>query len=428
MMNDAAIRAEKLGKRYRIEGRRRFTTLRDKLAHVMLRPLRGRRALAPADRSLPADSGDNQFIWAIKDASFEIKQGEVVGMIGPNGAGKSTLLKLLTRIIEPTEGRGEIRGRVSSLLEVGTGFHPELTGRENVFLNGAILGMKKEEIKRKFDDIVAFSGVEKFIDTPVKHYSSGMNVRLAFAVAAHLDPENLMIDEVLAVGDAAFQKKCVGKMGEVARAGRTVLFVSHNMGAIRSLCDRVLWIEQGQIRMDGETSDVVSSYLSSAVSEATGGQVVWTTEAEAPGCDELKLRGIRLRGAGGGVSSTFEVDKPIAVEIGYEVKKTLWGVRFRLTFLTAQGEIAFQTTDVEAQKERMDPGQYRSVCAIPGNLLNVGQYVVKLGGSITGKNLLPAKEYLSFQTLDSGSQFSGSPRRLAGVVCPKLDWVIERIG
>ncbi|MCJ7785608.1 MAG: ABC transporter ATP-binding protein [Desulfobacterales bacterium] len=427
-MNDVAIRAEGLGKRYRIGERRKFTTLRDVIGHFLHRPFRNKSPIPTVEESVKSSSERDDFIWALRDASFEIRQGEVVGIIGPNGAGKSTLLKILCRIIAPTEGRGEIRGRVASLLEVGTGFHPELTGRENVFLNGAILGMEKEEIRIKFDDIVAFSGVEKFIDTPVKHYSSGMNVRLAFAVAAHLEPENLLVDEVLAVGDAAFQNKCVGKMGEVARAGRTVLFVSHNMGSIRSLCDRVLWIDQGQIRMDGEASQVVSSYLSSVVSEGTGGQVNWATEAEAPGRGELKLRAIRLRGEGGDISSMFEVDKPIHVEICYEVKKALWGLRMRLTLLTAQGEIAFQTTDVEAQGEQAGPGQYRSVCIIPGGLLNVGQYIVKLAGSITGKVLLPAKEYLSFQTVDSGSRVSGYPGGLAGVVRPRLDWLVEKVG
>jgi len=426
--NHVVIRTEGLGKRYRLGARREFTTLRDKIAHILHRPFRNPGATPSIDQGMQPSSRRGEFIWALKDASFEIKQGDVVGIIGPNGAGKSTLLKILCRIIEPTEGRGEIRGRVSSLLEVGTGFHPELTGRENVFLNGAILGMKREEIRLKFDDIVAFSGVEKFIDTPVKHYSSGMNVRLAFAVAAHLEPENLLIDEVLAVGDAAFQKKCVGKMGEVARVGRTVLFVSHNMGAVRSLCDRALWIDQGQIKMDGEASQVITAYLSSVVSESMAGEIVWTDEKESPGGEEVQLRAIRLRGEGGKILAVFEADKPIRVEIEYQVKKSLRGMRLRLSLLTEQGEVAFQTTDHESRDEEEEPGFYRSICTIPGGLLNIGQYVIKLGGGIPGlKVLLPGREYLRFQTSGPGNQGSIYPERWPGVVCPKLDWKVERI-
>jgi len=269
-MSDIAIRVENLGKLYRIGRRERYYTLRDVLARSFAAPFR---CLMPIAKSKFRNSKltnpqsairnpQSEFIWALKDVSFEIKQGEVVGVIGRNGAGKSTLLKILSRITEPTEGYAEIHGRVGSLLEVGTGFHPELTGRENIYLNGAILGMKKREIERKFDEIVAFAEVEKFIDTPVKHYSSGMYVRLAFAVAAHLEPEILLVDEVLAVGDAAFQKKCLGKMGDVAKEGRTVLFVSHNMGAISSLCNKTIYLADGQIRATGPTEKIVTDYLS----------------------------------------------------------------------------------------------------------------------------------------------------------------------
>lgn len=256
-MIDIAIRVENLGKRYRIGQRERYYALRDVLARSLTAPFR---FLHRNNHSPVPDSQSPNFIWALKDVSFEVKQGEVVGIIGRNGAGKTTLLKILARITEPTEGYAEVRGRVGSLLEVGTGFHPELTGRENIYLSGAILGMTKREIDRKFDEIVAFSGVEQFLDTPLKHYSVGMQMRLAFAVAAHLDPEILLVDEVLAVGDLEFQKKCLGKMEEVSRSGRTVLFVSHQMNQIRRLCERVFWLDGGRIVREGPTHEVVSAY------------------------------------------------------------------------------------------------------------------------------------------------------------------------
>ncbi len=266
-MSDIAIRVEHLSKRYRIGGRQQvaYRTFREAVGEAFLSPFRRlRRVLErPAFNVQPSN---DPYIWALKDVSFEVRRGEVVGIIGRNGAGKTTLLKILSRITEPTEGYAEIRGRVGSLLEVGTGFHPELTGRENIYLNGAILGMKKAEIDRKFDEIVAFAEIEKFLDTPVKHYSSGMYVRLAFAVAAHLEPEILLVDEVLAVGDAAFQKKCLGKMGDVAREGRTVLFVSHQMNSIRRLCERCIWLDAGNVQMIDSVLKVVSAYETTTLS------------------------------------------------------------------------------------------------------------------------------------------------------------------
>jgi ABC-type polysaccharide/polyol phosphate transport system ATPase subunit len=251
-MTDFAIRVHELGKRYRIGERERSPLLRDVIARAFTSPFRSRRK--------------HQDLWALRDVSFDIQQGEVVGLIGRNGAGKSTLLKLLARITRPTHGWAEVHGRVGSLLEVGTGFHPELTGRENVFLSGAVLGMRKAEIKRKFDEIVAFAEVDRFLDTPLKHYSSGMQMRLAFAVAAHLEPEILLVDEVLAVGDLAFQKKCLGKMEEVSSGGRTIVFVSHQMNQIRRLCQRALWIDEGTIRMDGPATRVLAAYESHMMS------------------------------------------------------------------------------------------------------------------------------------------------------------------
>ena len=248
-MGHTAIRVENLSKRYRIGERKSYGTLRDVLAGIARSPLRRFRS---RDHTFQSQTSKDGFIWALKDISFEVQRGEVIGIIGRNGAGKSTLLKILSRITKPTQGMSEIHGRVGSLLEVGTGFHPELTGRENIYLNGAILGMRRAEIERKFDEIVDFAEIEKFLDTPVKRYSSGMHVRLAFAVAAHLEPEILLVDEVLAVGDATFQKKCLGKMGDIADSGRTVLFVSHNLAAIHALCSRVYLIEQGQVKADGK--------------------------------------------------------------------------------------------------------------------------------------------------------------------------------
>jgi len=258
-MSDLAIRVEKLGKRYRIGGLQpRYLTLRDSLARAVAAPFRRLAGMLRGEAYAGADLHDS--IWALKEVDFEVRQGEVLGIIGRNGAGKTTLLKILSRITEPTEGYADVWGRVSSLLEVGVGFHPELTGRENIYLNGAILGMRKSEIERKRDDIVEFAEVERFIDTPMKHYSSGMQVRLAFAIAAHLEPEILLVDEVLAVGDIEFQRKCMGRMGDISREGRTVLFVSHQMNQIRRLCERCIWLHDGRVIIDGATNDVISTY------------------------------------------------------------------------------------------------------------------------------------------------------------------------
>ena len=279
-----AIQVESLGKRYRIGDRQRYLTLRDRLGNLLRAPagmLRGRSNGA----SNGASNGKSKHIWALRDVSLEIKEGEVVGLIGRNGAGKTTLLKILSRVTQPTTGWAEIRGRVGSLLEVGTGFHAELTGRENVFLNGAILGMGRREIERKFDEIVAFGEVSEFIDTPIKHYSTGMQMRLAFAVAAHFEPQIMLVDEVLAVGDIAFQKKCLGKMDDVAHAGRTIVFVSHQMSQIRRLCQRVIWIDRSQVRADGPAGEIVSAYEAAQMDaeEPSGGHVFRSWEIAGQG-------------------------------------------------------------------------------------------------------------------------------------------------
>ncbi|MGA2137410.1 MAG: ABC transporter ATP-binding protein [Verrucomicrobiia bacterium] len=311
MMSDIAIRVENLGKLYRLGERQRYYSLRDSLARLATAPSRALRQMVTREPRAPRATNT---LWALQDISFEVQHAETIGIIGRNGAGKSTLLKVLSRITEPTTGQAEIHGRVGSLLEVGTGFHPELTGRENVFLNGAILGMSRSEITRKFDEIVAFAEVEQFLDTSVKHYSSGMYMRLAFAVAAHMDPEILVVDEVLAVGDAQFQKKCLGKMGEVARAGRTVLFVSHNMGVISSLCNRVLRLEQGRIAGDGAPTQEVSAYLKQ-MAEISKTPLEARTDREGTG--EARITYIRFLDETGHPVDQAIGGQPLGIEIGY---------------------------------------------------------------------------------------------------------------
>ena len=369
--------------------------------------------------------------WALKDVSFSVNAGQIVGVVGRNGAGKSTLLKLLSRITEPTSGRAILRGRVVSLLEVGTGFHPELSGRENIFLNGAILGMRRAEIAKKFDEIVEFAEVGKFIDTPVKRYSSGMFVRLAFAVAAHLEPEILLIDEVLAVGDAGFQKKCLGKMGEVAsQQGRTVFFVSHNMGAVRSLCEEAILIDGGRLVMSGKPGDVIGHYLSASMPKDSEieGQIWWNGGPDTPRCEDLALRGIRLLDPDGVPQSAFEAGKPIAIEIHYEILRRLRGARFCLMLMTQEGELAFTATDHLFQQETQLPGSYKSVCHIPGGLLNRRNYTVHVVCDAPGERfVLPGADYLTFSVGGIGNQSSHFPESWPGVVCPRVEWKVEPV-
>jgi lipopolysaccharide transport system ATP-binding protein len=423
------VEVQQLSKLYRL-GATGVSSVRESLESIF-----GRKKPAPRPAGNSAIADDRAgpepgTFWALKDVSFSVNAGEVVGIVGRNGAGKSTLLKILSRITEPTSGRAILRGRVVSLLEVGTGFHPELSGRENIFLNGAILGMRRTEIAAKFDEIVDFSEVGKFIDTPVKRYSSGMFVRLAFAVAAHLDPEILLIDEVLAVGDAGFQKKCLGKMGEVAtQQGRTVFFVSHNMGAVRSLCEHAVLIDGGRVTLIGEPGEVISRYLSASMPQGEDGEVQWSDLATAPRCEEVALRSIRLLDAKGALASTFEADKPVTIEITYEVLQRLRGARFTLLLLTQEGELAFSATDHLFQRETQSPGRYRTSCLIPGGLLNRRNYQVNLQCDIPGERyLLPAAEYLTFTVSGAGNQASNFPEPWPGVVCPRLEWKVEELG
>jgi lipopolysaccharide transport system ATP-binding protein len=424
-MSNIALRVDNLSKLYHIGASlQHYATLRDVLAGWLTKPLRRTRPDRASKNGRQPDT-----IWALKDVSFEIRPGEVVGIIGRNGAGKSTLLKILSQITEPTYGRAEIFGRVSSLLEVGTGFHPELTGRENIYLNGAILGMRRAEINRKFDEIVAFAEIEKFLDTPVKHYSSGMYVRLAFAVAAHLEPDILIVDEVLAVGDAAFQKKCLGKMGDVATEGRTVLFVSHNMGAIRSLCERSILLVDGQLEIDGPTQAIVNAYLLSVTTmKGDKGEIHWAGGEEAPGCDEVRLSSIHLISHTGKVQNTFQLDKSIVVEVTYIVHKPLRGMRIVLKLKTEEGVIAFASTDHNQQPAELQPGRYMSTVTVPGGILNRNKYYIHLSVDIPGvKVLIPGTEYLSLTCIGESAHGSNFPENWPGVFALRLEWSFERL-
>ena len=438
-MSDIVIKAEDLGKKYTIGHQvenNRYVALRDVLMH-------NARTLWNKTTDLvqgkPIIQGDTlEEVWALKDASFEICQGEVVGIIGRNGAGKSTLLKVLSRITEPSAGRVTIKGRVASLLEVGTGFHPELTGRENIYLNGAILGMAHSEIKGKFNEIVAFAEVEQYLDTPVKRYSSGMYVRLAFAVAAHLEPEILVVDEVLAVGDTEFQKKCLNKMGDVATEGRTVLFVSHNMNAIQRLCKRGIVLSQGLTVFDGEVGSAVGRYLKS---KDANQQISWPDVDLAPGDDFVRLHAIRFVGQDGASHSQFDVRDPIVLEIAFEVfKKSQLAISVQ--FIGALGTYVMASMDnyIEGPWGKQPPycvGVYKSSCHIPGDLLNEGQLSVNLW--IYSPPLAP---YLSYHVklMNAVSIDVGDRRDLNGsrggypyewgiepAVRPKLKWTTEPI-
>src|SRR5215469_17512383 len=359
-MSTAVIRAEGLGKQYRRGMAEIRGTLRDALTNFARAPLAGLRR------------PKQEVFWALKNVSLEVRDGEVLGLIGRNGAGKTTLLKILSRITRPTTGWAEIRGRVRSLLEVGTGFHGELSGRENTYLSGSILGMSKQEITRKFDEIVAFAEIEKFIDTPVKHYSSGMYVRLAFAVAAHLEPEILFVDEVLAVGDASFQKKCLGKMSDVSRQGRTIVFVSHNMTALKKLCTRAIWFDKGQIITNGNTSEVVAKYLQKNLHNNL--ESIWEDPQTAPGDDRIRLRGVR-------VMPEIEGDAPINVHTPLRIEFTYWNfvpetvLNVSMTLNNAEEVCIFNSfSDFVARP----CGIIRHTVTIPGDLLNAGSYYVNM--------------------------------------------------
>ncbi len=412
-----AITAEGISKRYQIgQLQSGYGTLRDSLAEAAAR-------LVHRDFHRHQDE-----IWALRDVSFKVGEGEVLGVIGRNGAGKSTLLKILTRITTPTEGRAEIAGRVGSLLEVGTGFHGELTGRENVFLNGSVLGMKHREIQRKFSDIVEFSGVEKFIDTPVKRYSSGMYVRLAFAVAAHLEPEILLVDEVLAVGDAEFQRRCLGRMEDFSGSGRTVLFVSHNMQTIAQLCDRTIWLDDGRVVSDGPSSEVVARYLQSGYGKTAS--VEWSDVEAAPGDKLVRLRRVRVF-QDGETADAVDVRRPIGIEIAFRVLRRGKPVTPKIKVQDSQGNVAFNAMDTSAHwNEPVPPGDYVATAWIPANLLNEGLTSVQASVvTLAAPKLWPhANGSVVFHVQDPGE--GDSARGLftgqwKGVVRPLLEWTTE---
>jgi lipopolysaccharide transport system ATP-binding protein len=389
-MFDIVIAIENLSKRYWVghQSRGRSETLRDVMAHSARNFAR---KAVDTFRGRQIVQGDEvEEFWALKNVNFEVNRGETIGIIGKNGAGKSTLLKILSRITEPTKGRVQLRGRVASLLEVGTGFHPELTGRENIFLNGAILGMTRREIRTRFDEIVAFAEVEKFLDTPVKHYSSGMYVRLAFAVAAHLDPEILVVDEVLAVGDNEFQKKCLGKMRDVSvQGGRTVLFVSHNLGAIGQLCSRSVWLARGEVAMVSRTSEVINGYLTHG--QHRPAERWWPTTA-GPVAD-IALRAVRVCQPAGVANSVLDMAQPFEIEITTEASRPTDDVAVSIQILNANGQTVVHSADITSPKiGRRHIGTRTIACRIPGHALNVGTYYLAIAASIPNVRMLFSEE------------------------------------
>ena len=430
-MNHIAISAQNIAKTYLIAAKQeRYQTLRDTLSQGVSEPLQRLRAkfLPGGCRSVKNYRATESY-EAVKDVSFQIEPGEVVGIIGRNGAGKSTLLKILSRITEPTRGFIDIYGRVGSLLEVGTGFHMELSGRENVYLNGAILGMKKAEIDRKFDEIVDFAEVERFIDTPVKRYSTGMQLRLAFAVAAHLEPEILLVDEVLAVGDTRFQRKCLNKMQDVGKHGRTILFVSHDMNAVTRLCPRCLLLDDGRLIKDGPAHDVVSAYLHSGLSTTAARE--WPDPLKAPTGLVARLRAVRVRNDEGRVTEAVDIRKPITIEASYEVLKPGCVLMPFFNFYNDEGVLVFSSNDLDPEwrRRKRPAGQYTSTVKIPGNFLAEGTILVDAGlESDLQENQFYEADAVAFHVVDSldGDSARGDwGGAMEGIVRPMLEWTTD---
>ena len=413
-MSRPVIRVERLSKRYRIGEREQYGALRDTISQGVAARLRRVRQ--------PSEHGADSTIWALKDVSLEVGEGEVVGVIGRNGAGKSTLLKVLSRITEPTQGRVELRGRVGSLLEVGTGFHPELTGRENIYLNGAILGMRKGEVDRSFDAIVAFAEVEQFVDTPVKRYSSGMYLRLAFAVAAHLNPEILLIDEVLAVGDAAFQRKCLGKIGDVARAGRTVLFVSHNMPSVEKLCQRAIVVEGGQIRREGSPSDCIGYYLGGR--QAPSARVDLTGVPRTDPRLRPTLTSLDLLNAVGEPVTTIGSGDPLEFHLGYRAPGELSNPSFSVIVADTVGTALFQLqTRAQLGLIERAPASGTWLCRVPRMPLAPGTYHLTVGCS-TNERQLDLLEQVASLTVEPRNYFGTGylPHQGNGSLLVDAEW------
>lgn len=419
-MNNTVIRVENVSKQYRlgIIGTGSFT--RD--IHRWWLNVRGkddpyRKVVEENDRTR---KGESEYVWALKDISFDIKRGDVVGIIGKNGAGKSTLLKILSRTTLPTTGSVKVKGRIASLLEVGTGFHPELTGRQNIFLNGAILGMTKLEIKSKFDEIVDFSGVAKYIDTPVKRYSSGMYVRLAFAVAAHLDPEILIVDEVLAVGDAEFQKKALGKMNEVSqKSGRTILFVSHNLRAVSQLCSKGFVIEKGLLTFGGSIQDSIRHYLKNEQTESMNGFY----DFEISNKGSLQFIRATLNDSDGNIEDSFTSREKAYFKLDFNVIEKLVGSRIGLQLENEEGILVFTTTNGLTISQVLEPGVFTAECELPLQLLNEGTYRIILFAGIPGQQILfPAKNILKFFLKYLEPRGTLIQEKWQGVIVPQIDW------
>ena len=424
-MSRTVISVENVSKLYRL-GTIGSRTLRDDFARTWARMRNKPDPLARVDAGAAArsDASDGDLLWALRDVSFEVKQGEVLGIIGRNGAGKSTLLKILSRVTAPTSGEIKVKGRIASLLEVGTGFHPELTGRENIFLNGAILGMRRAEIQKKFDEIVAFSEVEKFIDTPVKRYSSGMYVRLAFAVAAHLEPEILIVDEVLAVGDAAFQKKCLGKMGDVAHEGRTVLFVSHNMAALSAICQSALVLQTGEITYKGEIREAIEYYLGRMTSRQN--LTVYEARADA----DIQFRSVSVMDLDGKIGDVFSVAQPIKIQIEYDVPRLIERTQIVCHLWNIHRVHVLATADIDGQPDllinRM-PGHYQAEIVIPSLLLGPGIYQVTVACGVPNLRLIDDREGPSFEISAMHSYAaSWSGARQDVLVSLPLNWRITQ--
>ncbi len=429
---DVVISVEGLGKRYRLGGAHGgYRTIREVIntqAAAAVRRLRPRR---PSTEAAPLR---DDHIWALRDVSMDICRGEVVGIIGRNGAGKSTLLKVLSRITDPTTGRARVRGRVGSLLEVGSGFHPELTGKENIYLNGAILGMGRREIGRSFDSIVEFADVARFLDTPIKYYSSGMYTRLAFSVAAHLEAEILLVDEVLAVGDIEFQTRCLRKMSEVSSQGRTVVFISHNLSSIQQLCTRAVLLHRGGVVMDGPVPDVSLTYLRMGLEQE--GERIWKSE-EAPGDAVVRLRRVRVRGRDGDVTTAFSVRDPVFLDMEYDVLEDcpLDAYVFVSNEVGMTVFVSLDNNDSPWSAVARPRGTYRSTCEIPGDFLNAGQYAISF---YLAQNLdkavlrVEAADALWFAVSDSsdpaGVRGNFPFKWPTSALRPRLDWTVERLG
>ena len=431
-MSQFAIQVENLSKLYRIGAKEQTEdSLGASMAKFLKSPLsnfRKYRSLYRFDDVLknPGAEADD-VLWALRDLSFDLRQGEVLGIIGRNGAGKSTLLKILSRITPPTVGTVKVRGKVSSLLEVGTGFHPELTGRENVFLNGTILGMTKRDVKTKFDEIVDFSGVEKFLDTPVKRYSSGMRVRLAFAVAAHLEPEIMIVDEVLAVGDQRFQKKCLSKMEDIGGEGRTVLFVSHKMPAVTRMCSRIIWLHHGEMVRDGLPHDVATEYL--AVGADSAAERVWNDPDDAPGGKLARLRAVRVLDQNDQVTLGIDIRQPVTLEMEYDVLESGHVMIPHHYLVNEEGVILFSTLDRDAKwRKRPRPaGHYVSRVKIPPHFFNSSTLSVctALVTQESRELQFNVRDTVSFAVTDSldGECYRGDYNgNTGGVLAPMLEW------